>query len=229
MRILKTGDKTSREICRHHQVRFGPHFLHSLLSRDSFTALHHLALMQDCREKPARDWNSPIKDFCSINITFTTVSNHSSPSTQWHRPQRARKSVFFLFTGAPLTTRLNCKASRFLPKAWSRTVFNYHAAWLPHHLCPAGRMDLSASSKHCECRKQSLPKDSPWPWSSLLKRHGWPGTTVPGKKAVRFSSIRSVPQLQEGNKERSSCSTEQINALQCVELYTPLIGKYREC
>lgn len=109
MRILKTGEKTSREICQHHQVRFGPHFLHSLLSRDSFPALHHLALKQDCREKPARDRNSPIKGFCSIKITFTTVSNHSSPSTQRHRPQRARKSVFFLFTGAPLTTRLNAR------------------------------------------------------------------------------------------------------------------------
>lgn len=102
---------------------------------------------------------------------------------------------------------------------WFQLPSALHTAWLPHHLCPAGRMDLSASSKYCKCRKQSSPKDSPWPRSSLLERHEWRGTTVPEKKAARFSFTYSVPQLQQGIKERSSCSTKQIrNALQCGEL-----------
>lgn len=131
-------------------------------------------------------------EFCSIQITFTAVSNHSNPFTQWHRPQRTWESVFFLFTGAPLTTQLNARlrASFQSPKQdWLQLPSAFHTVWLPHHLHPVGRMDLSSSRKYCECREQSFPKDSPWPWSSLLKRHKWTGATLPQQKAARSFTL----------------------------------------
>lgn len=136
------------------------------------------------------------------------VSNHSSPYTQWHRPQRTWESVFFLFTGAPLTTQLNARlrASFQSPKQdWLQLPTAFHTVWLPHHLHPVGRMDLSSSSKYCERRKQSFPKDGLWPWSSLLERHRDSSTTAKGSKIIHF-----IPLLWQGIEERSSFSNKWI-------------------
>lgn len=92
---------------------------------------------------------------------------------------------------------------------WLKLLSILHTAWLSHHLPSAERMDLSTSSKYCDAGNKSFPKSNPWPWSSLLERQKWRGTTIPGQKTVSLSLALSHSCNRGSRREAAAQATNK--------------------